>query len=287
MKHLFFIYIFSGIVFIPFSLLGKRHSRITKADRYEKRALQAAELNTPLEKALHKQTKSMTFDEALIAQEYYRSTQEQDMIIKCGERLLSIGGEQDALRLTRLELAELFLTKNKYAEAEKHAQDYLLYYPGAKESKRASFVALQACYKSQSNSFKDQQKTRTTISLADEYLEKYPQDTEYTQHVKEIRNQSYLKLIRSELNVIDSQLSLFNNAGSKNSLPSAQKRLKNLKEKYLPHAPNALKRVEETEQNLEKVAGAQQTLTLAYADSRTRFEKVTDFFREDNPRYFA
>ena len=111
MKQLYSVLSFAVIALLPITIHTKRHSRNSKVERYEKRALEAAKSNSPLAKALSKQTKSMSFDEALLAQEYYRSVNENDMVIKCGERLLAVGGEQDALRLTRLELADLFLKK--------------------------------------------------------------------------------------------------------------------------------------------------------------------------------
>ncbi len=276
------------------ALEGKRHSRHSKIERYERRARESAEKNSPLSLALSKQTKSMTFDQAVLGQKYYQEQQEDDMVIKCGERILAVGGDQDTLRLTRLDLAERFFKKQRYTDAEKHALDYLTYYPGSPESKKASFIALNATYKSQNNSYKDQAKTHTTIELSKTYLEKYPQDNEHIPAVHEIVKKSYLTLVRSELNIITTHMNTYYNTGGTGHLRSSYKRLEYLKEKYLPQASQVQTRVDQLEQvllkEMKKAKVAPEEESKASKENpkeRSRWERTKDFFIEDNAGYFG
>ena len=298
------LYLYSLLI-ITTPLCAKRHSRMNKIERYEQRAKAAAEAHSPLAAALSKQTARMNFEEAVVAQEYYRGTKESDMIIKCGERILAVGGDQEVLRKTRLELAEVSLEKRKFDEALKHAKDYLTFYPGSQESKKASFVGLSATYKSQSNSYRDQGKTRETIDRAEAFLKKHSRDATYAAPAKQMLSTSYLKLIRSEINIISTQLHTFNYANSTASLIAAQNRIKYLKEHYLPHAPEARKRVLELEitlaqaaQDKELIKTKQQELKalatkkpLKLAENitlpRQYWNSTKEFFIEDNQKFFA
>ena len=288
------------------SLVAKRHSRVNKVERFEERAKASAKAHSSLASALSKPTKSMSFDDALLAQSYYRDAKELEMVIKCGERILAVGGNQETLRRTRLELAELSLEQEKHKAAIKHAEDYLMYYPGTKESKKARFITLDATYKLQRHSLRDQQKTRETIEKSEAFIEKYPQDTEYLSTVHDMRSKSYLKLIRSELNIIDTQLNAFHYAKSPASLGAANKRLTYLKEKYLPHAPEAHQKIveleivlakasnkpelaQEKQEELKQIAAKKAPLQLAQEDTwpRATFNSVKEFFIEDNQKILA
>ena len=110
-----------------------------------------------------------------------------------------------------------------------------------------------------------------------------------------------MKLIRSELNIIGTQLNNFYYANSPASLASAEKRLVHLQEKFLPHAPEARRRVLETEftiaqasANQERISKVQQELASLppqrSAPAQTIYptlQTVKTFFNEDNEAYFS
>lgn len=287
------------------STYPKRHALTSKIERYEKKAQAAAQGDGALAGALAKQTKVMSFDEARLAQDYYRTAKQHEMIIKCGERLLAVGGDQEILMLTRLELAELFLEERKFDDAERHAQDYMLYYPGSAHGKKASYIAVKAACLSQQNSFRDQQKTHAAIERAEDYLKKYPHDTEFKAQIEDILLQSYLKLIRYEMNIISTQLNLFHIAHSLPSLSSAKKRVAYIKERYLPKAPLAYKRITELEillaqeeknselaqqksEELKQFLAKQPAQSLAQSNwFQTTFGTAKEFFIEDTKNFFA
>jgi len=300
-----FILLSSILLGTSYTLYPKRHALTSKVERYEKQAQSAAQGKGSLSSALSKQTKSMSFDEARLAQEYYRSVNNSEMIIKCGERLLAVGGDQEALMLTRLELADLFLEQKNYEEAEKHAQEFLLYYPGSAQGKKASFISVKSSFLAQQNSFRDQEKTHAAIDRAQEFLRKYPQDTDYTDQLEMICTQSYLKLIRYEMNIISTQLNMYRIAQSAQSLASAKKRLTYIKEQYLPKASLAFARVTELEIEIAQIENnseliqqkkaelalykEKQTKTPATSDSwfTSSYNGVKEFFIEDNQKFFA
>lgn len=292
---------------LPFTVLCKRQSRRKDEERYRKRIEAAASSEDPLTKALSKLVKSMNFEEALLAKKHYQKENDREMVIKCGERLLALGGNADVLQKTQLELAELFLERKKYTDAEKHAQSYLTYYPGAHDSKKAALIAIQATFHSQACSERDQKKTRDTIQLAQDYLENYPKDTENKDKILELLNKSYLKLVRSEMQIIETHLNTFNYSGKKQYLDAALKRFNLMKKNLVPHAPQTKKKVLELEVTLAKAAddkerstNAQQELTkmsapklvLAKQDeapfwSRVKHHPLRNYFNENNENYFA
>lgn len=280
--------------------VAKRHSRELKIERYERRAREAAKANTPLAQALGKRTKVMSFNEAALALAYYREQKHDDMIVKCGERILAVGGDQEIMRQARLDLAQAFLSQGKYNDAQKHARDYLTYYPGAAESKRASYIAVTALYKAQSNSYRDQKKTQETIEQAEAYLEKYADDTQHKTEIQEILTKSYLKLIRSELNIIETHLNMYTFANRKGALTAAWKRAEYIRKHYLQHTPHAEHKLLEAEITIAQAEGNRQLLTqkqeaLAKLDRPTivlekpltYWERVKEHLIEDNDKYFA
>ncbi len=286
---------FSGVA------LAKRHSREHKFERFERRAQEATKDNTPLSLALNKRTKAMTFDEASLALTYYREKNETEMIIKCGERILAIGGDQEVMRQARLDLARAFLALDRHTNAIQHANDYLTYYPGAHESKDASYIATKSLFLSQCHSYRDQRKTKETIEHAEKYLEKYPHDVLHKEEIQQMLEQSYLKLIRSEMNIVEHLINMYLYANRKGALTSAHKRVAYIKEQYIKHAPHTQYKLIEleislaqAEQNKELIAQKKQELTnltrpiLAQTTkSQGPWQWLKSTFVEDNQRYFA
>ncbi len=290
---------------IPHLAVAIRHSKIKRAERFELRKIAAQSSEARLSDVLGKQAKVMTFDEAVLAKDYYTKQNEKEMIVKCGQRILAVGGAdkdktditqvQEILRTTRLQLAEIFIDQEKYEEAIEHSEKYLTFYPGASETKRVQFLAIKANYLGKLPSDRDQKKTLATIKLAEEFLEQHTTDTEFKSEIEEMMHQSYQTLIRSEMNIINVHLNTFNNSGNKDVLMGAEMRLKDIKEKYLKHVPLAQKRVDELELRLAKAANKplpvqkQEPIHLASAPPQKSswLSSVKSVFVEDNAQYFA
>lgn len=294
-----FSYLLSLILLVPLTTFPIRHSKIKKNERREMRASAIKTDDEQLREILYKQTKNMSFDDATKAKNYYLKEKVYDMAIKCGQRLLAVSGDQDVMRTTRLELAELFLDRENYAEAERYAMEYQKYYPGADEAIRAEYIAIRANYLSKLTSHRDQAKTKNTIRLAEEFLEKHPHDKLYAQSVKDMQHACYLTLIRSEINIITTHLHTFRNTRNEKVLAAAQQRVDYIKKNYLAHAPSTKKRVDELELKVAlagkrpetalKVAHIEQQPIVAHKKRGTShlLKDIKRNLLEDNEEYFA
>lgn len=159
------------------------------------------------------------------------------------------------------------------------------------------YIALKACYLAQSDSKRDQDKTRTTIVRAHEFLENHSQENMYTEQVKEMLRASYLTLMRSEINIITTQLYAYNWTKNKDVLDSASKRLAYLYEKYLPYVPETAKRLEEIENQIIQAGGTvskkkivEKPLLIARNKKnkeKSYLDSLKGLFIEENEDYFA
>ncbi len=282
---------------VPFGTSCKRHARIRKAERLEKRKKVVITDDQKLTAALSKQIKYMKFDDAVLSMNYYIKEQDLDVAIKCGQRAISVGGDQETMRQIRFTLAELFLEKRKLKQAVDSAEEYQKFYPGTAEAIKAQYIIIRANFLDQCQSDRDQKNTKSTIEHAEAFLTKHKQN-DYTESVKEMLTESYLTLIRSEINIINTQLDNYNYTKTEAFLDAATKRIAHIREKYLPHAPVAEKKILEIETIIAKAAGKpasrpkiEKSDNVALAQSkrpRNSFVRVIkSAFVEDNNEFFA
>lgn len=290
------------LIAFPSFLYPKRRSRIKRAERREMQKNVVITGDQKLSAALSRQTKVMNFEEALLAKDYYMKGRDLDMAIKCGVRALAVGGngenDQEIMRKIRFELAEIYLEKQNYKEAEKYAQEYQKFYPGSAETIKAEYITVRANFLAQLPSDREQGKTHETIRLAHEFLDNHSEDSQYIDEVKAMLDQSYQTLIRSEINIIMTHLHNYNHTKVPGMLDASHKRLAYIKEKYLPHAPATEKRLLELEIQLAELSGkqpkpmvsAEKKSVTAYKKPKPEkgfFDRVTGIFAEDNDSYFA
>lgn len=306
------VVIYATLIMVINTTEAKRHSLVRRAERVEQRKKVIKTDDETLATILRKQTKDMTFTEAYRAQEYYRGTKDIEMQTKCGQRLLAVAGNKEAhkdqeeiMRKTRLELAQIFLERHNYTESEKYAQEYQKLYPGTKEALTAEYIMIRSNYLAKLDADRDQQKTRTALTLAQEFLDKHPQEKELTLLIKEMIHDCYQSLIRHEMHVITTQLHTHRNTGHVGTLQAIQKRLAHINKELLPHAPVAKKRLLELElevaqrsQAADKVAAStkaldqlksgEQPLVMARTSTTKKLiDSVRTRFFETNERFFA
>lgn len=294
-------FIITFIIATPINLFGIRHSKTKKREPIKKYTVKKED-SLDLATILAKQTKDLTFEQAYKAKEYHIREKNQEMIIKCAQRMLAVGGDQELMRTARIELADLSLLKGNYKDAEKYGLEYQKYYPGALEAKKASYIAIRANFLSKLSSDRDQEKTHTAIRLAKEFLATYKDDTEYTPQINEMIEQCYKSLIRAELHVIHTQLNAYHYSQNEGSLAAAEKRITYIKETFLPHAPTAEKKVTLLGLELEKLrrklsikekskqkTSEEETLHVAYdgTQQESSLSYIKDFLFEDNDAFFA
>ena len=287
----------------PVTIFALRHSKTKNRERSEKYVAKK-EHSLDLAAILSKQTKDLTFEQACKAREHYSKEKNEEMIAKCAQRMLAVGGDQELMRTARLELADIFLKKGNYKEAEKYALEYQKYYPGASEIKKVSYIAIRANFLSKLSSDRDQEKTRTTVGLAKEFLNTYKEDTEYTPLIKEMLDACYKSLIRAELHVIELQLNSYYYAGNEFSLAAAEKRLAFVQENLAPHVPSAAKKIAAVERELSTLRKKIKATTPGNAEnltdeapsstpptetsaSRGYLASAKDYFFEDNESFFT
>lgn len=268
-----------------FPIATKRHSLVRKSERVEQRKKVVITDDESLATLLKKQTKYMTFIEASRAFDYYKTSKEPEMQIKCGQRLLAVGGDQEIMRKTRLELAELFLEKSSFNDAEKYAQEYQKLYPGTQESLRAQYLAIQANYQAKLSFDRDQQKTRTALTLALEFLEKHPDEKELSPIIQELIHDCYQTIIRHEMHIITTQMNTYRYTSHKGTLDAAHKRLEHVKKAYLPHAAIAKARISELELEIVQAQGnAQKTALLNAELEELNKQKEVEAIKKSEPK---
>lgn len=315
-RHIFISILLLGCA--TFTCTAKRHSLRKRSERIEERKKVIKTDDEILATILRKHTKDMSFIEAHKANEYYKKDKNQDMQIKCGERVLAANGNKDRhpnqeeiIRMTRLQLAEIFLERTSYKDAERYAKEYLSFYPGTHEALKAEFIAIQSNFLAKLDSDRDQEKTRTALKLAQQFMEKHPEEKEYTPRIKDMIHDCYQTLVRNEIHVITTQLHNYNYTGFQGTLVAAQKRLEYIKKEYMPHAPVTTKKVlelelqiaqagnladkiasvsKELEQLKAREAKVRKPIVLAQAspaNSTNFLDSIRERFHESNERYFA
>lgn len=188
-----------------------------------------------LSKSLGKIVTKQTFEEATWAKDYYKKSGDKEMLIKCGERMLALGGDPELVRIATIELAQAGLDVGNFELAQKYSLEYQTLYPGTPESKKASYIAIKAYFLSTLSPDRDQAPTQKTIELSEKFIKTYPEDTEYTKSVKDMLDNCYNKILDSEINVINTYISRYNYNKRESALTAANKRLAHIKESILPH----------------------------------------------------
>lgn len=183
---------------------------------------------------LSKPIKKMDFKEASIAKKYYEQREDNDMIIKCAERMAKLASDQEETRKALFQLAQLNLDKGNLKNSKKHAKDYQILYPGSEEAQEAAYLELKASYLSMLAADRDQTDTKSTLTLAQNFKEKY-NDSKYKDSIKDIESNCYTRLIDSEIGVVDTYLAKHNYTDRESCLMAAQNRIDYIKEKLLPY----------------------------------------------------
>jgi outer membrane protein assembly factor BamD (BamD/ComL family) len=186
-----------------------------------------------IDQLLSKPIKDMSFNEACRVKKYYENQHQNDMVIKCGEHLVSLATDQDETEKALLQLAELNMEEGKLEKAREHAENYQSLYPGTDNAEKALHIALKASYLSMLGSDRDQQPTEKTIQLAQNYLDTYKDNGAYTESVRDIVKNCYAQTIDSELKVAQTYLAKYDYTERESTLKAAEKRIAYIKDKLL------------------------------------------------------
>lgn len=221
--------------------------------------------------------KDMTFDEALYAKKEYEEQQNSKLAMRCAERMIALGTNQDEVRKVMWELAQKHLQDGELEKAQKYANDYQLLFPGGPEVKDVAYLGIKAHFLATLSADRDQAKTQQTLKLAQAYLKKYTTDTQFTQSITDIIDSCYIKLLESELQVADCYIAQYNYTHKPTTLAAAHKRVSYAKEHILPHIADEIERIQAIELKLAQyelpktisaleetaISSEQSTITLA------------------------
>ncbi len=138
-----------------------------------------------------------------------------------------------------LELADLYMELGQRSKASKLYNQYKIFYPGSPAITYVLYREIVANKYDSLLSSKDQSKTLETLALARQFLEEFPEGTEYTKDVKKIIRLTLLKLLKSEVAAIQFYLSKYVYESKQSVLKAAHDRLEYALKEYAANLKGA------------------------------------------------
>jgi len=191
-------------------------------------------MRTLKRKNLFKRIKDMNLEEALEAKQYYEDLGREDMVLQLIPHIISISKDVHLTARLQLELADLHLSSGNLEQAGKLYTDFVSFYPGDANIKKARYHLLLATFWTALEPDRDQALTNTSVELAKKYLQDFPQDEEYTPKVHEIIKACYQALLEGELSLMKFYLNKFTYEHKPTAIEAARLRLTHIKDAYLP-----------------------------------------------------
>lgn len=183
----------------------------------------------------NKKIKDMNYEEARAAKDYYQQQYNDNSVVKCLERLVTLSADHTQTKEHLHELGERYLTLGRHKEAQETFEQCRLLFPGDNAS-YIRYQEIRSHYLDLKDPTRDQTETRTTIELTKEYGELFSHDKTYSVEVKDIQYQCYRQLIDSELFTMQQYLNKYNYSGRISSLRAAARRLRFIINDLLPEA---------------------------------------------------
>ncbi len=173
----------------------------------------------------------MDLGELKLAKERALKKNDKELAIKYLEKMVPQCKDVNGLKDITLELADFYFETGNLAKAGRLYGDFTQLYPGNDKVEYASYKSILCSFYGTLSADRDQSKTRDTIDLSDNFLERADVFKKYDDEVKKIRKNCYVRLMESEVGIIDFYL-------KRGSYKAVQKRLDNLREEFLPKLPN-------------------------------------------------
>ncbi|HZW61240.1 MAG TPA: outer membrane protein assembly factor BamD [Candidatus Babeliales bacterium] len=174
--------------------------------------------------------RDMTYEELKEAKGRYLANKDLNGASKFLEKMIPMCADLNELHDIMLELADLFYTLEDLEKAGKIYQEFTKLYPGSQKVEYAYFKAIECSFKQIGEIDRDQSKTKDTIELSEQFLEREAVFITYTANVKEILAKCRKQLLESEMNIFNFYL-------DRGMLRSAEKRLSNIRKDFLPFIP--------------------------------------------------
>lgn len=191
-------------------------------------------MHTIKKKNLFKRIKDMSLEEAIEAKQYYEDLGREDVVLRLIPHMTALSKDVHFIAQLQLELADLHLSSGNLEEAGKLYTEFISFYPGDSNIKKARYHLLLTTFWTALEPDRDQGLTQTAVELAKKYLQDFPQDTEYTAKVHDILKACYQALLEGELGLIKFYLNKFTYEHKSTALEAARLRLAHIQEAYLP-----------------------------------------------------
>lgn len=191
----------------------KEKSHKKKSDKKEKNGLK---------KGFHTAIKNLSMQELEPAKKQYLQNNQKEYVCSCLERMITLENDIFKQKKLRLELAELRLELNKFAQAGKEFGEFVTLYPNSSDTEFAHHKAIDCFWQETLTHDRDQSKTHDCLSLAEKYLG----NSRYKKHridVQKIVSQCYEKLVNHETYVCKFYLKKGRNAGARQRIEHIRK----------------------------------------------------------------
>ncbi|MFA6066223.1 MAG: outer membrane protein assembly factor BamD [Candidatus Babeliaceae bacterium] len=184
-----------------------------------------------------KNIKDMNIEEAQHARDYYQKTGHPDLVARALERIITLSSDHAISADALIKLADIQLEMNKYEEAQKNYKEFKTLYPGNILIAHAAYKELLAHQKEIKPVYRDQQKTREVIDLAELFLEEFPDDHKKDEVIG-ILDECYKLLLEHDIMIVQFYITKYHLENNIKSLISAIKRLEYVKKRIIPHISN-------------------------------------------------
>lgn len=176
----------------------------------------------------------MSFEEASQAKEIYTKTGSLELRISTLERMLSVSPDHATSEMLLLELGELYLEHGDFEKAQEVYKLYGELYPGSTYLRDARFNEIQAHFACIQPAENDQTETHACITLANKFINEFPNETEYHARVIPLLKTCYYRLIEGEVIFARLHLRRFELDNLMPALNASKKRLRYIEEKIIP-----------------------------------------------------
>lgn len=227
---------------------------------------------------LNKYFKDMNYEELKEKRKEYIEANNMSIIIKYTERMLTLCQDVHAIANHLLELADAYFNDGSLLKAEAVYRQFVHLYGGSKKVEYATYKAVLCSFNRTLTHDRDQSKTESTIELCDEFLAR-DVFTQYKDQVIAIRKDCYQKLADNEFYIVDFYMHPARQ-NKKAALTAAQRRLKVLREEWLPKLPEIEMQLVAMEQRAGVIHSneqAAQELVEAFIEAETTINTTQHF----------
>lgn len=173
--------------------------------------------------------KDMTYDELAIAKDNQIAKGNISAGIKYLDQMMKLCTDITKLAEHLLQVSDLFFQDGQYLKAARLYTEFSSLYPGSDKQEYALYRAIASSFACILSTDRDQTQTEETVGLTEIFLIQDHFAT-YREEVVQIQLQCYEKLALSECNVCSFYI-------TRDKFSAAEKRLKQLRSKWLPKVP--------------------------------------------------